>query len=229
MPPSASVVSSRPSIKPPRGMFLAATSLTFLKPLFKTALRPSAVRLAQAGFTANQVTLASLFGSIAVGGALCAGADHPMIFTILPVWLLIRMACATIDGTLAIEFRQKSRIGGILNEVGDVVSDTMLLMPLAWIAPFSAPAVLLLVALTALVEVVGMLGVLLGGDRRLEGPLGKADRTVLLAILAVTIAIYGEIPADSSIIVPALAAGLALTIWNRLRCALADRRQGGSR
>jgi CDP-diacylglycerol--glycerol-3-phosphate 3-phosphatidyltransferase len=48
------------------------------------------------------------------------------------------MARATIDGTLAIDFGRKSRLGGILNEVGDVVSDVVLLVPLAFVAPFTA-------------------------------------------------------------------------------------------
>ena len=53
---------------------------------------------------------------------LCAFAANHRLFVILPVWLVARTACATIDGTLAIEFGQKSRVGSILNEAGDIIS-----------------------------------------------------------------------------------------------------------
>ena len=48
------------------------------------------------------VTLASLFGSIAVDIALCAFSSYTSVFAILPAWFLIRMTCGAIDSTLAI-------------------------------------------------------------------------------------------------------------------------------
>jgi CDP-diacylglycerol--glycerol-3-phosphate 3-phosphatidyltransferase len=114
----------------PRLAFLAETSLTFLKPLLRKALRPVAARLYEAGVTANQVTLTSLVGSVLLGAFLCRFA-HSAMFAMLPAWLVARTAFAAIDGTLAIEFGQKSRLGGILNEAGDVVSDIALFLPLA--------------------------------------------------------------------------------------------------
>jgi hypothetical protein len=129
--PSASQEASRAE---PRLAFLAATSLTFLKPLLRKALRPVAARLYEAGVTANQVTLTSLVGSVLVGAFLCRFAAHSVLFAILPAWLVARTAFAAIDGTLAIEFGQKSRLGGILNEAGDVVSDIALFLPLAFVS-----------------------------------------------------------------------------------------------
>jgi len=84
------------------------------------------------------------------------------------------MGCATIDGTLAIDFGQKSRLGGVLNEVGDVVSDVVLFLPLASVVPFSASSVGTVVVLAISSEVAGMLGPALGGSRRVDGPMGKA-------------------------------------------------------
>ena len=40
------------------------------------------------------------------------------------------MALNAIDGMLAREFNQKSRLGGYLNEITDVVSDAALYLPL---------------------------------------------------------------------------------------------------
>ena len=47
------------------------------------------------------------------------------------------MALNAIDGMLAREFNQKSRLGGYLNEITDVVSDAALYLPFAFIATFN--------------------------------------------------------------------------------------------
>jgi CDP-diacylglycerol--glycerol-3-phosphate 3-phosphatidyltransferase len=218
--PSASRKISRAE---PRFTFLAATSLTFLKPLLRKALRPVAARLYEAGVTANQVTWISLGGSVLVGALLCRFAVHSPLFAILPAWLAARTAFAAIDGTLAIEFGQKSRLGSVLNEAGDVVSDIALFSPLAFVAPFSGPSILLAVCFAAMSEFVGMAGALLSGPRRLEGPRGKADRSIVLSLVAIAIAAYGRLPEGTWVIVPAFCVELLITILNRLRFALAER------
>jgi CDP-diacylglycerol--glycerol-3-phosphate 3-phosphatidyltransferase len=211
----------------PSAALLAATSLTVLKPKFKRRLFPVTAFLAQAGVTANQVTAASLAGSISVGALLCLFPSHPALFAVLPVWLLVRMACATIDGTLAIDFGQKSRLGGILNEAGDIISDIVLFLPLALVPPFSLASVVLLISLIVLCELAGIVGALPGSVRGLEGPLGKADRSIALAILSVPVAIFGRLPESAIVVVPLLTTGLILTIWNRSGFRASDRSEIG--
>jgi CDP-diacylglycerol---glycerol-3-phosphate 3-phosphatidyltransferase len=128
-----------------------------------------------------------------------------------------------IDGTLAIEFGQKSHLGGILNESGDVVSDVALFLPLALVSPFSAASITVLIFLAAMSEFVGMAGTMLSSTRRLEGPLGKVDRSIVLALVAIAIAACGRLPEGVWFVVPALCLGLVVTIWNRLRFALVER------
>src|ERR1700730_9060190 len=89
--------------------------------------------------------------------------------------------------------------------------------------PFSGASVALVVCFAAMSEFVGMAGVMLSGPRRLEGPLGKADRSIVLALVAIAIAACGRLPEGVWAIVPALCLGLVITIWNRLRFALAER------
>jgi CDP-diacylglycerol---glycerol-3-phosphate 3-phosphatidyltransferase len=209
----------------PRLSFLAATSLTYLKPRFKLALQPVAAALARRGVIANQVTVASLLGSLLVGATLALGGNHSMVFVLLPVWLLVRMGLATIDGTLAIDFGQKSRLGAFLNEVGDVVSDVVLIMPLAFVSPTLILQVAIISALTTAIELTGLAGLMLGGIRRVEGPFGKADRSIALAAAGVWIACFGSLPAFAPIGL-AICNGLSvLTIVNRVRFAVRDREQ----
>ena len=57
---------------------------------------------------------------------------------LLPLVLFLRMALNAIDGMMAREFGQKSRLGAVLNELGDVLSDACLYLPFALLAPVPA-------------------------------------------------------------------------------------------
>ncbi len=48
-----------------------------------------------------------------LGLFLTALAEVHWLFILIPIWLFIRMALNAIDGMLAREFHQKSRLGGI--------------------------------------------------------------------------------------------------------------------
>ena len=102
-----------------------------LKPAFQRLLRPLCGALARAGVTANQVTVAAALLSLAAGALVAwrPAARWPLL--LIPGVLLVRMALNAIDGMLAREHGQKSALGGILNELGDVVSDAALYLPLA--------------------------------------------------------------------------------------------------
>jgi CDP-diacylglycerol--glycerol-3-phosphate 3-phosphatidyltransferase len=203
--------------------FLSATSLTFLKPRFKRFLMPFSTRLARAGVVANQVTVASIVGSLAMGGMLSLFHSHGVVFGLLPVWLLFRMGCATVDGTLAVDFGQKSRLGGVLNEMGDVLSDVALLLPLVFVTPFTASSVGAVVLLTISTEAAGMLGPLIGGSRRVDGPMGKADRGIVLGILGLCICFGGPLPSGAAWAALPLGGLLAITTANRLYLARIER------
>jgi CDP-diacylglycerol--glycerol-3-phosphate 3-phosphatidyltransferase len=197
--------------------------LTFVKPRLKKLLYPVAALMARIGITANQVTLASLAGSITVGVLLCAFPGRPALFGILPAWVVVRTACASLDGTLAVEFGQKSRLGGVLNEAGDVISEIVLFLPLAFISSINFLEGSIVIALILLSEFAGLVGLALGGQRRVEGPLGKTDRSIVLSIggAAVFLGILPEPIWPASL---ALCIGAALTGWNRL--CLAVKNQG---
>ena len=71
-----------------------------LKPRFQAALRPFVGRLAAAGITANQVTVAAAAGSLAIGLLVATSVEQRTMFLLLPLWLLARMALNAIDGML---------------------------------------------------------------------------------------------------------------------------------
>jgi CDP-diacylglycerol--glycerol-3-phosphate 3-phosphatidyltransferase len=204
---------------------MVMASIYDLKPRFQARLRPLARDLAARGVTANQVTLFAAALSIAHGLLLAFWPGFFLWLILLPVTLFARMALNAIDGMLAREHGQKSRLGGILNELTDVISDAALYLPFALIAGLSAWAAVIAVVLAGLTEMTGVVGVAVGASRRYEGPMGKSDRAFAYGLLAFLIALHlgpwwwG--PWYQWIVV----ALLALTVFNRARAALAE---GGS-
>ena len=193
-----------------------------LKPRFQALLRPLVRRLADAGVTANHVTLAAAIGSVALGALLCCKSNNHALFLLLPVWLAVRMALNAIDGMLAREFGQKSRLGGYLNELCDVVSDAALLLPFALIEPFSQPTVFTVIGLAIVAEYAGVMGPLVGASRRYDGPLGKSDRAALVGALALWIGLGLPLAPWMAWAMPVAALLLVLTTINRVRRGLQE-------
>jgi CDP-diacylglycerol--glycerol-3-phosphate 3-phosphatidyltransferase len=193
-------------------------TLYALKPRFQALLRPLVGRLAASGVTANQVTVAAAAGSIALGAVL-TWTDDVRLFVLLPLWLFLRMALNAVDGMLAREHAQQSRLGFFLNEIGDVLSDAALIAPFATVHPFSAAWVLVVVVLAGVTELAGVLAAAAGGARRYDGPMGKSDRAVVFGALGLWVGI-GPVPAWLAWLLPALAALLALTVVHRVRGGL---------
>ena len=197
-------------------------SIYDLKPRFQKLLRPLADTLAGAGVTANQVTLAALGLSVLAGGALALWPGAVLPLLLLPVVLFARMALNAIDGMLAREHNQASRLGAYLNEICDMLSDAALYLPFALLPGVSGPLVVLAVVLALVGEAAGMLGPALGASRRYDGPLGKSDRAFLFGALAL---LLGLGLAPGAWLTLALWAALALgglTIANRVRRALRE-------
>ncbi|WP_454901075.1 CDP-alcohol phosphatidyltransferase family protein [Aggregatibacter sp.] len=169
-------------------------SIYDLKPKFQNLLRPLVIKLEQRGVTANQVTLTACAISVILGLILTALSEYHWLFVLIPIWLFVRMALNAIDGMLAREFNQKSRLGGYLNEITDVVSDAALYLPFAFISPFDALQIGLIIWLSALTEFCGVLGQVQGKTRRYDGPLGKSDRAFLFGVLGLVYVFVPVLP-----------------------------------
>jgi len=197
-----------------------------LKPRFQALLRPAVARLARAGVTANQVTLAAAAGSVAIGlgvGRMVAGApEYRLLFLAIPAWLLVRMSLNAVDGMLAREHGQASRRGAYLNEIGDLVSDAALYAPFALVPPFGPHGLALVILSAWLTEVAGILGPTVGASRRYDGPFGKSDRALAFGALGLWIGLAGTLPGWAGWIVPAMIALLAVTVARRVRAGLAE-------
>jgi CDP-diacylglycerol---glycerol-3-phosphate 3-phosphatidyltransferase len=197
-------------------------SIYDLKPAFQNLLRPIARSLAAGGVTANQVTVAAALLSCGVGACVYFFPLENWPLLVLPGFLFVRMALNAIDGMLAREHGMKSKLGAILNEVGDVVSDTALYLPLALVPGFAPRLMVVAVVLAIVSELTGIAAVQIGAARRYDGPMGKSDRAFVFGLLALLMGlgaltdrwVYGAL-----VIVVVL---LAWTILNRARRALVE-------
>ena len=200
-------------------------SIYALKGRFQMLLRPLVGLLHRGGATANQVTCAALLLSLVVALAVYLHApESPRLYLALPVWLVLRMALNAIDGMLAREFGQQSRLGMYLNELADVVADAAIYLSLLSL-PGVVPALPWLLALTAaLTEHAGCLGVHAGASRRYDGPMGKSDRAFLVGLLGLLLA-RELISASWVNLALTLAIGLCIaTTWRRVAAGLREAR-----
>lgn len=197
-------------------------SLYQLKPAFQGLLRPLVKGLARSGVTANQVTLTAGIVSVALGIWLCLQHEQRAWFLLLPAWFLLRMAFNAVDGMLAREHGQQSPLGAYLNELSDVVSDSALYLPLAFIAPFGWVGVGAVILAAAVSEYAGVLGLMVGASRRYDGPLGKSDRALVFGALGLWVGLGGALPAWTAWLMPLLVVLIVFTTINRVRKGLAE-------
>jgi len=193
-----------------------------LKPAFQNMLRPICKALANAGVTANQVTIFALLLSIGVGGLFALYPSARWAALLIPVWLFLRMALNAIDGMLAREHDMQSELGGILNELSDVVADAALYLPFALVAGISPALVVVVVILSILTEMAGVVAVQVGASRRYDGPMGKSDRAFVFGLLALLIGLGLDLQWWDNAALAVVATLTALTVINRSSKALQE-------
>jgi CDP-diacylglycerol--glycerol-3-phosphate 3-phosphatidyltransferase len=199
-------------------------SIYALKPAFQGLLRPLTRALAGAGVTANAVTVAAAVLSLLVGAAIAVSSGSRGALLLLPAVLFVRMALNAIDGMLAREHGQQSKLGALLNELGDVVSDAALYLPLALVPGFDPRLAVGIVVLAALSEMTGVLGPAIGASRRYDGPMGKSDRAFVFGLIALLLGLGVKPGAWLVAIQGGVLALLLVTVWNRAARALEETR-----
>ncbi len=199
-------------------------SIYELKPRFQQLLRPLVRWLAGIGVTANQVTLGAVVMSVVVGGVIGIWPERVGLLLMLPVALFVRMALNAVDGMLAREHGMQSRLGAVLNELGDVVSDVALYLPVARVMGVEAVWIVLVVVLAVMTEMAGVVALQVGSGRRYDGPMGKSDRAFAFGVLG---AILGAgFPGGEWVSVYLLVLA-GLSVWTVVRRCCGALREGG--
>ena len=156
-----------------------------IKPVFQKLLQPVLRGLHQLGITANQLTILAILLSMGLGYLFLHYQEYRFILLLMGLGLLLRMALNALDGMMARQYNMQSQLGEILNELGDVVSDIVIIFPFV-VIPQANPVIIILFAVLAMInEFAGLLGRALGGERRYEGPMGKSDRALLIGLFCI--------------------------------------------
>lgn len=156
-----------------------------IKPQFQKLLTPILEYFHRRGITANQITVSALVLSVIIAVLFYLGDHSRWLFLVLPVGLLARMALNALDGMMARRFNQMSAMGEMLNELGDVLSDMIIFLPLLKFFPQAGWSIVIFIGLSIINEFAGVLGKVIAGDRRYDGPMGKSDRALVLGILGI--------------------------------------------
>jgi CDP-diacylglycerol--glycerol-3-phosphate 3-phosphatidyltransferase len=158
-------------------------SMYNIKPKFQALLKPTVAFLYKRGITANQLTVAAILLSFVMGVGLWFSNIWHWGFLFVPIGLLLRMALNALDGMMARGYNMQTRLGEVLNEIGDVLSDMFIYIPLIKVEGVSAELIAFFVGLSVLNEFAGILGKVIGKERRYDGPMGKSDRALVIGLL----------------------------------------------
>ncbi len=154
-----------------------------LKSRFQRLLRPILSLMRRIGITPNQITLSAIVFSLFLGICLWNAEQFRAALWIVPFGLFIRMALNALDGMMAQTYQLKSRQGEVLNELGDVISDMVIFIPLIKLQGVNTLIATLFICLAIINEFAGLLGKVVSGIRRYDGPMGKSDRVFVIGLL----------------------------------------------
>ena len=155
-----------------------------LKPWFAARLARVRTMLVAHRVSPGAISAAGIVFGAGVGAALALIRPGWLCGLVVTGLLVARLACANLDGGVARDGGRSTRFGAVVNEIGDRVAE---LAALAGCLAFAPAALVAAAALAAtLPSWVSLAGAAAGAPRIQGGPIGKTERCLLLAALAVT-------------------------------------------
>ena len=195
-------------------------SIYNLKPKFQKLLLPLLDVFIKLGITPNHITISTLILSFVIGLIIFVFRDINWMILLLPIFLFVRMALNALDGMLARTKNMSTKLGEILNEIGDVLSDIVLYLPLMLYVKESIMVyfiIIIFVILGIISEFCGVLAKALVNNRRYDGPMGKSDRAFLVGVYGLIYFFYPQIKNCSAVIFSIACILLLVSSFNRLK------------
>ncbi|HEY0793791.1 MAG TPA: CDP-alcohol phosphatidyltransferase family protein [Chthoniobacterales bacterium] len=184
-------------------------------------------RLASAGITPNQISLASIVAAAFAAGGLCL-LPQPWSALVCIAGVQLRLLCNLLDGMVAVEHGRGSRLGPLYNDVPDRVSDALVLVALGYAAGAGWLGWLAALAATG-TAYLRLFGGALGFKQDFRGPMAKPHRmAALTAGCAAAMAEHFISGTHHALLatVAAIAAGSLLTCATRLQALTLNLRKG---
>lgn len=177
-------------------------------------LSPIVERLADAGISADALTLAALPVAGVAAVCLALSPTLPGLLLAVPILAGLRILLNLLDGAVARLTGRSHPRGELLNELGDRLADVGFLAPVAILPGASATIVLLGVVVALLASYVGITARAAGGERIYRGILSKPGRMALLSIAALAALLVGDVA--WTWFGPLLLLGTSLTLVERI-------------
>ncbi|MCC7367250.1 MAG: CDP-alcohol phosphatidyltransferase family protein [Chloroflexi bacterium] len=153
-----------------------------LKPAFQRSLGGIERWLVARRVHPDWITGAALALSVGGGLAIYAAPERLWLLALIPVVAVVRTALNALDGLVARNTGLARPWGEVFNELSDRVADVALLGGLALASPSSLVLGACAIIMMLLSSYLAILSKAAGGRRQYMGPMGKADRMVLLAV-----------------------------------------------
>ena len=160
-------------------------SIYKIKPKFQQLLMPLLKLLRRLGISPNSITLFSILLSFGIAYFFWNTSDNSSYFLIVAFGLLLRMMLNALDGMMARIYNLQSKLGEVLNEVGDIVSDVAIYFPLIIFETLRMEIAIIFILLSIINEFCGLMAKVISGERRYDGPMGKSDRAFLIGIICI--------------------------------------------
>ena len=160
-------------------------SIYKIKPKFQQLLMPLLKLLRRLGISPNSITIFSILLSFVIAYFFWNTSDNSSYFLIVAFGLLLRMMLNALDGMMARIYNLQSKLGEILNEVGDIISDVAIYFPLILFEFLEIEIAIIFILLSIINEFCGLMAKVISGERRYDGPMGKSDRAFLIGVICI--------------------------------------------
>jgi CDP-diacylglycerol--glycerol-3-phosphate 3-phosphatidyltransferase len=192
-----------------------------VKPAFQRSLRGIEDWLVERGVHPDLLTYAALVLSIGGGVALYLAPERPWLLLAVPAVAVVRTALNALDGLVAKRTGVARPWGEVLNEFCDRLADIALIGAVALAAPSNHLLGACVVVVMLLSSYLGILSKAAGGPRQYTGPMGKADRMILLAVFSV-LGLFAPLDLVYNVLLIVILAGLVVTVVQRARLTFHD-------
>ena len=190
-----------------------------VKPRFRKMLDGSAATLAGFGVSPDQVTTAGIVASALGALGFAGGRFSRRAYALVPVSALVRITCNALDGLVAEKQGSGRPAGDLYNETADRIEDLLFLGGAGGVQGVSPVVALGAVAASQLGSFIGVASKAAGAGRRYDGPMGKADRMLVLGSAALLASWKGPPSVYLNLALAAIGGGGAVTAWNRFHRA----------
>jgi len=195
---------------------IAARNLGFFQRL--------APQLAQAGISANSISIASAIFGLAAGAALYFTRITPqplvrILWLAAAAFIQLRLVANLLDGMVAVSSGKASAVGELYNELPDRFSDASTLAGLGYAAG-AIPVLGWIAAILAIITAyIRTLGKSVGAGSDFRGPMAKQQRMFTVTVISIFSACVPQSwqqwqPANVALIIIIL--GSILTCYRRL-------------